>query len=106
MAELADAFSHAVHDFVQLLVLRLKKDVHGMKVLAFNIPMRLAGFGIENEFVGQQAGQLRCDGLTVFVGDANVGIHKLFLLPKVLNENARQCKLFAGAGEPNPCWPL
>ena len=105
MAQLADALGHAVHEFVQLLVLRFKKQVHGMEIRAFNVPMRLAGFGVENEFVGQQTGQLLRHRLAVFVGDANVCIHEVFPF-QCVKRNACRRKLFAGQGNQTPCWLL
>jgi transcription termination factor Rho len=36
-----------------LLGMSLEKQVHGMKILALDVPMRVAGFGVEQKFVGQ-----------------------------------------------------
>jgi hypothetical protein len=101
MAQLADAFCHTVHDFVQLLILRFKKGVHGMKIPAFKIPMCLAGFGIQNEFVGQQTGQLRRHDLAIFVRDSNICVHSLFAWNIAFNQERPAVQAVCGAEGPN-----
>jgi hypothetical protein len=39
--------------------------------------VRVAGFGVEQKFVGQQFREFPGDGFAVFVGDANVRVHKI-----------------------------
>jgi hypothetical protein len=79
MAQLPDAFGHTVHDFIELIVLGFKKQMSGVEIAALNVPMRLARFSVENEFVSQQMGQLFCHRFAVCFRDANIDVHAKIL---------------------------
>src|SRR5690606_38946328 len=55
--EFSQPFRHFIYTQGKFIVLLFKKDVHGMKIGAFHVPVGVPCFHIQYEFIGQQYGQ-------------------------------------------------
>ena len=75
MTQLPDPLGYAVHDLIQLLILLLEKDVHGMEIGAFYIPVRIPGLGIQDKLICQQLTQFYRYSLKVFGTNTDVCVH-------------------------------
>jgi hypothetical protein len=74
-ADRAGALGDLVDDVVELRVLRLEELVQVVELRADDVPVVVAGFGVQDVLVGEQGVQDIGNGLTLVVGNADVDVH-------------------------------
>jgi hypothetical protein len=58
-----------------VLILLLEKNMHGMKIRSFYIPVRIPRLGVQDELIRQQFGQFCCHCLKILWTNADTRVH-------------------------------